>query len=135
MFEGLPNSVGPMAVAETYAAYEESRKSLPFGQGPTTVTDYSQSSLRDYLFNQKSSTCYADGNLYRLGYTVGALTTEILVAIAGPQSVMAMYALGAEGQDFPKAFKNVYGISWSDASTILSKVLAAEYATFGSPPN
>jgi hypothetical protein len=31
-------------------------------------------------------------------------------------------------------FKNVYGISWSDASTILSKVLAAEYATFGAPP-
>jgi hypothetical protein len=47
---------------------------------------------------------------------------------------MALYALGAEGQDFSTAFKNVYGISWSDASTILSKVLAAEYATFGAPP-
>jgi hypothetical protein len=47
---------------------------------------------------------------------------------------MALYSLGASGEDFPTAFQNVYGISWSDASTILSKVLAAEYATFGSPP-
>lgn len=134
LFEGLPNSVGQMSAYETYALYQDARKNLPYGQGPTTVTDYSQASLLNYLVNQSHSTCYADGNLYRLGYTVGALTTEILTAIAGPQAVMAMYSLGAEGQDFPTAFKNVYGISWSDASTILSKVLAAEYATFGSPP-
>jgi len=69
-----------------------------------------------------------------LGYTVGAAATEALIAIAGPQATMALYALGAQGQDFPTAFQNVFGISWSDASTILSKVLAAEYATFGAPP-
>jgi hypothetical protein len=47
---------------------------------------------------------------------------------------MALEALGASGQDFPTAFKNVYGISWADAAVILSKVLAAEYATYGPPP-
>jgi len=134
LFEGLPNSAGPMTSSETLPAYQDYRKNLPYGQGPTTVTDYSQSSLRDYLFNQVSSTCYSNGSLYRLGYTVGALATEALIAIDGPQAAMALYALGADGQDFPTAFQNVYGISWSDASTILSKVLAAEYATFGSPP-
>ena len=129
IFEGLPNSVGPMATSENYATYLELHNNhLRHDNGPNNVTDYSQKSLHDYLFNQKSSTCYADGNLYQLGYNVGASTVEILVAIAGPQSVMALYALGAEGQDFTTAFKNVYGISWSDASTILSKVLAAEYA-------
>jgi hypothetical protein len=56
------------------------------------------------------------------------MTIEALVAIGGPQATMALFALGAEGQNFPTAFKNVYGISWSEASTILSKVLAAEYA-------
>jgi len=130
IFEGLPNSAGPMTSSENYATYQEiHNNNLRHDRSPNNVTDYSQKSLRDYLFNQKSSTCYADGNLYQLGYNVGALAVEILVAIAGPQSVMAVYALGAEGQDFPTAFKNVYGISWSDASTILSKVLAAEYAT------
>ena len=71
---------------------------------------------------------------YRQGYAVGALATEVLVAIAGPQSTMALFALGAEGQDFQKAFQSVYGMSWTDASLILSKVLAAEYATYGPPP-
>jgi hypothetical protein len=134
IFEGLPNSVGPMIVSETFTKYQDYRKNLPFGQGPTTVTDYTETSLKKYLFEQSNSTCYQDGNLYALGYTVGALTTEALVAIAGPQATMALYALGAQGQDFETAFKNVYGISWSEASTILSKVLAKEYSTFGPPP-
>jgi hypothetical protein len=133
IFEGLPNSVGPMVASETYASYQEYRKNLPY-RGPTTVTDYTQASLKKYLYNQLNTTCYQDGKLYDLGYSVGALATEALVAIAGPQATLALYSLGAQGQDFATAFKNVYGISWSDASTILSKVLAAQYATFGPPP-
>jgi len=134
LFEGLPNSVGPMTSSETYAAYQEYRKNVPYGQGPTTVTDYSEASLRDYLVNQSSSTCYSNGGLYRLGYTTGALTVEALVAIAGPQSVMALFAKGAEGEEFTTAFQSVYGIKWSDAASILAKVLAAEYATAGPAP-
>lgn len=134
LFEGLPNSVGQMIVYETYSGFQASRKYLPYGQGPTTVTDYSQASLLAYLVNQNHSTCYSNGALYNLGYTVGAMTVEILVAIAGPQAAMAMYSLGAEGQKFETAFQNVYGISWSDASVILSKVLAAEYVIAGPPP-
>jgi len=134
LFEGGPNSVGPMVSSRTIGDYLTFRRNLPYGQGPTNVTDYTQTSLRNYLFDQSAPTCYQNGSVYRLGYTVGALTTEALVAIAGPQAMMSLFALGAEGQDFQTAFKNVYGISWSDASTILSKVLAAEYATFGAPP-
>lgn len=135
IFEGIPNSVGVMVASDNYADYRKFRnKNLPYGHGPTKVTDYSQSSLKDYLFDQSNKTCYEDGLFYQMSYTIGALATEALVAIAGPQATMAVYSLGAQGQDFPTAFKNVYGISWSDASTILSKVLAAEYATFGPPP-
>jgi len=134
IFEGLPTAVGS-AVAETsFASYMNFRKGLPYGWGPTTITDYTQSSLRDYLFNQSAPTCYQNGPLYLLGYSVGTLTTEALIAIGGPQSVMAIFSKGSEGEDFATAFQSVYGISWSDASTILSKVLAAEYATFGPPP-
>jgi len=134
IFEGMPNSIGPMVSSRSLADYLTYHKQVPFNQGPTTVTDYSQASLKDYLYNQSAPSCYQNGPLYRLGYSVGALTTEALVAIAGPQSTMALFALAAEGQDFQTAFRSVYGISWSEASTILSKVLAAEYATYGSPP-
>ena len=121
----------------TYESYLPDRAGLAFDMGPTHATDYSQASLRDYLFNESPATCYdhrENGSSFFLGASVGALVTEILTALDGPQSIMAVEALGARGQDFPTAFKNVYGISWSDASTILSKVLAAEYESFGPPP-
>jgi len=134
LFEGLPQGTGYMAAYSDFPGYLNMRKTLPFNQGPTTITDYSANSLRDYLLNQTAPSCYDNFPLYKLGYSVGALTVEALTAIAGPQSVMAIYSLGAEGEDFPTAFQHVYGISWSDASTILSNVLASEYATYGPPP-
>lgn len=134
LHEGGPNSVGPMVSSNTFEDYLTFRKNLPYGQGPTNVTDYTQTSLQNYLVNQLPSTCYQNGDLYVLGYTVGALATEALVAIAGPQAMMALFSLGAEGQDFPTAFMNVYGISWSDAALILSEVIAKEYEKFGPPP-
>jgi hypothetical protein len=93
--EGLPTAIGS-AVAETsFASYMNFRKGLPYGWGPTTITDYTQSSLRDYLFNQSAPTCYQNGPLYTLGYSVGTLTTEALIAIGGPQSVMAIFSKGS----------------------------------------
>ena len=121
----------------TYKSYLSDRWNLAFDMGPTHATDYSQPSLRNYLFTESPATCYKDtsrGSSFMLGPNVGALVTEMLTAISGPQSIMAVEALGGRGQDFPTAFKNVYGISWSDASTILSKVLAAEYESFPPPP-
>ena len=134
LIEGQGNSIGWASAAETYEIYTSMTKNRPYNQGPSIITDYTQPSLRNYLYNQKPNECIASGDIYRLGYSVGGQAVEILTAIAGPQSTMALYALGASGEDFPTAFQNVYGISWSDASTILSKVLAAEYATFGPPP-
>jgi hypothetical protein len=124
--EGQPNGINSMVAYPEFSSYLTNRST---GKDTSQkITDYSASSLRNYLYNQSPSSCYRDGELYQLGYDVGARAIEALVAIAGPQATMALFALGAEGQDFPTAFKNVYGISWSDASTILSKVLAAEYA-------
>jgi hypothetical protein len=135
--EGSANSIGPLAASDTLADYQSYRKNnLPYNQGPTTVTDYSEASLRDFLYNQVlgDQGCISNMNVYRLGYSVGALTAEALTAIGGPQSVMALYAIAAEGNDFPTAFASVYGISWSEASKSLAKALAAEYKTFGPPP-
>jgi hypothetical protein len=133
--EGLPQAAGVAAASETLSSYLEWVGDRPYGWGPTTITDYTQPSLRNYLFNQSRKTCYDNGALYRLGYSVGGMAVEALIAIGGPQSVMAMYALGAGGKSFSQAFKSVYGISWAEASTILSKVLAAEYASVGQPPH
>ena len=124
--EGQPNGINTLVAYSDLPSYLSDRR---VGRDRSQkVTDYSASSLRNYLFDQSTATCYQNGPLYQLGYDVGARAIEALVAIGGPQATMALFALGAEGQNFPTAFKNVYGISWSEASTILSKVLAAEYA-------
>lgn len=134
--EGSAHAMGHLLSGDSFADYRKLRENLPFNQGPTTVTDYSESSLKSFLFNQEIGDrgCISNGAIYRLGYSVGALTVEILTAIGGPQAVMSIYSLCAEGSDFPTAFQKVYGISWSEASGILAKTLAAEYATYGPPP-
>jgi hypothetical protein len=135
--EGSANSIGPMVASDSLGDYQEYRKNnLPYGQGPTKVTDYSEASLRDFLYNQVlgDEGCISNGAVYRLGYSVGALATEMLTAIGGPESVMAIYALAAEGKKWPTAFESVYGVTWSEASSSIAKALAAEYATFGPPP-
>ena len=125
--EGQPNGINVMVANSDFSSYLESR---PIGKDTSQkITDFSAESLRSYLYDQSPSTCYKNGELYQLGFGVGAITIEALVAIGGPQATMALFALGAEGQDFPTAFENVYGISWSEASIILSKVLAKEYST------
>ena len=134
LYEGLPQANGAAVAESSLNGYMSWRKNIPYGWGPTTITDYTASSLKDYLYKQSNSTCYQNGNLYVLGYSVGALTTEALIAIGGPQATMALFSQGAQGLDFATAFHNVYGITWDSASTILSKVLAAEYATFGPAP-
>jgi len=136
LMEGQPNAIGSAVAEKSLESYLSFRKQLPYGWGHTTITDYTEPSLKRYFSAeiQSPKTCYNNGQLYVLGYSIGALATETLVAIGGPQSTMALFALGGAGQDFSTAFKNVYGISWSDASIILSKVLAAEYATYGPAP-
>ena len=117
----------------TYLEYAKSRY---YGWGPTTATDYSRSSLFDYLTSQGTVVdCYHKENQpYILGYSVGAAAAEALIAIAGPSAIMTLYTLGARGEDFATAFQHVYGITWEQGAKILSKVLAAEYKAAGPPP-
>jgi hypothetical protein len=132
--EGLVNSAG-IIVGMDKGTYLEYAKSRYYGWGPTTATDYTQSSLFNYLYSSGTvKECYKNAQLYQLGYSVGAAASEVLIAIAGPQSLMALYARGAAGDSFAKAFKNVYGISWKTGATLLSKVLAIEYQKLGPPP-
>jgi hypothetical protein len=67
---------------------------------------------------------------YSLGYSLGLLTTEALSSIGGIESTMLLYSRTAKGETFEQAFKNIYGINWSEASTILSRVIPKEFSAF-----
>ena len=59
-----------------------------------------------------------------MGYNIGYAATEVLVAIGGPQSTMALLGETASGLSWAEAFQAVYGITWKEGSDILGKVLS-----------
>jgi hypothetical protein len=132
--EGQPNATGIALSSPTLERYLDKRRStVGQGQLDPNFPGWSADALKKYLFSQipnqsVPNSCYNNGPLYRMGYSVGMAATEALIAIAGPQSTMALLAREASGDTFAQAFQKVYGISWDQGSTILGQVLAAEYA-------
>jgi len=121
IYEGQPVVIGFMVAKTEYQSYLDLRQN--WAPSITGLPDFTAATIRKYLFeSQAGASCK--------GPEIGAAAVEALIAIGGPQATMSIFALGAEGQNFETAFQNIYGISWSDASTILSRVIAAEYINF-----
>jgi hypothetical protein len=69
----------------------------------------------------KLPTGYNDG----MNYSLGSVVVEILVAIRGQDSILALYEAMSKKMTFAEAFQNVYGISWNEAIPILAKTIYA----------
>jgi hypothetical protein len=59
-------------------------------------------------------------------YSIGLMAIEILVNIKGPGTIMKLYEDVGRGQTFVNAFKQEYGIAWSDACPIIASAIATE---------
>ena len=59
-------------------------------------------------------------------YSIGLMTIEILVNIKGPGAIMKLYEDVGAGQTFVSAFKQEFGIAWSEACPIIASAIAAE---------
>ena len=66
---------------------------------------------------------------YGMKYEVSARIAEILVAIKGHESILDLYKEVAKSQTFPVAFEKVYGISYEEATRIITKILVVQFAT------
>jgi hypothetical protein len=128
MIEGQPNFNGTAVEADTFDKYMKWRTGMPKGWSADGFNDFSASSLEKLLLTDNPPNCLPPAPIYQLGYSIGSLVIEALTAIAGPQSDMAVITLMGRGQTYSQAFKNVYGISWTEAAPILARVAAAEYA-------
>jgi hypothetical protein len=136
--EGQANAIGIPIVSNDLNSYIQGRDNSirrrinQNTQIKSTLTDngLTAEALTSFLYNQNSATCYNPGvnGDYQLGYSIGYAATEVLVAIGGPQSTMALLGETASGLSWEEAFQAVYGIAWKEGSDILGKVLAAEYA-------
>lgn len=58
-----------------------------------------------------------------LNYALGSQFVEALVALSGPDSIIAMYEEMSSPAQFDMAFKRVYGIEWKEAIPILADAI------------
>ena len=135
--EGQPNAIGIPIASNDLNSYMQGRdnsirrKINESGSSKPALTNngLTADAITSFLYGQDIATCYnpATNNDWQLGYSIGYAATEVLVAIGGPQSTMALLAKTASGLTWAEAFQAVYGISWKDGAETLGKVLAAEY--------
>ena len=59
-------------------------------------------------------------------YDVGFMTSEILVAIAGPNSIMEIFKLMGDGLSFQDSFFKIFGVKWDSAIKTVTSVLASQ---------
>ena len=59
-------------------------------------------------------------------YEVGMRVVEILVAAGGIESLMNVYIDMAKGNTFLQSFNNVYGIKWTEAKVVMSRILVTK---------
>ena len=133
--EGQANAIGIPIFQTSLEAYKSARDysvTRPVNPGTTvSLTNFSQQSIKSFLMGQDPLTCYNPDIFatdWQLGYSVGYAATEVLVAIGGARSTMALLSSGARGQDWATSFQSVYGTTWEQGATILSEVLARQYA-------
>jgi hypothetical protein len=140
LFEGGSQATPVMLCTRSLQNYLSRRNDIFFNFRGTRINNLTAQTLTNYLntgFSNK--TIDPDGKIINsdggpgspmsgLGNPVGGLAVEALTAISGPQSVMALTALVANGNTMADAFQKVYGITWNQGLNILGQVLSAEYA-------
>jgi hypothetical protein len=125
--EGQPQVPGQTLGFETQANYLKSRTSWT-SKSPGILGDYSPDSiLKFYALTGGSGTGTCNADYRPRVYDVGYMTVEALASIKGIQSTMDVVVGVGKGMTFDESFKNVYGISWAEASPILAKVVSAEF--------
>ena len=85
-------------------------------------TKWNKTFFDNFLNESILTTDWQNGNQDGM-YEVGMRIVEILVAAGGIDSIMNVYLGIAKGNSFLESFNNVYGIKWSEAKIVLSKVL------------
>jgi hypothetical protein len=105
---------------QDFSAYE--RTSLTNCEG--TCRGMSEADLIKF-FTEANGWNIPEGLGSWINYSLGSTAIEILVALNGPDSILALYEAMSTRLSFAQAFEKVYGIAWKDAIPILAKTIYA----------
>ncbi|CAB4331234.1 unannotated protein [freshwater metagenome] len=147
LFQGSVTQPAWTISTGTLNGYLEARNNQGFNLRNSGFKNLTAQSITNYLLyssleesidingNKVNGSAYPPNPIWEIGNSTGSMAVECLVAIGGPQSVIALSVLEARGNSLDVAFEKVYGTSWKKAAEILGQVIAMEYAQKTPTPN
>ena len=122
--EGQPQAVSIPTVAKSAEDYAKIRKSW-ITDNRWVLKDYEPETIQQFLKDNMKVPC--PGNTYAMVFSLGYIVMDALVAIGGIDKTFDVLTSIADGMTYEDAFKKVYGITWSEASVVLSKTASKVY--------
>lgn len=122
--EGQPQAVSIPTVAKSAEDYVKIRKGW-ITDNKWVLKDYEPETIQEFLRQNMKVPC--DGNSYAMLFHLGYIVMDALVAIGGIDKTFDVLTSIADGMSFEDSFKKTYGISWDDASVVLSKTASKVY--------
>ena len=121
---------GTATFSENFIAYGNDYKT--WISNPTfhnqDLKKYDLKFYKDYLLLKKiegnnNLWAYTDQWPNQRAYDLGSYVVEVLIAIKGPASVIDLFTDFAKVGDFDVSFKNIYGITWTEAEPLVAQAI------------
>ena len=125
--EGQPQAVSIPTVAKSAEDYVKIRKGW-ITDNRWVLKDYEPETIQEFLRNNMKVPC--DGASYSMVFHLGYIVMDALVAVGGIDKTFDVLTSIADGMTYEDAFKKVYGITWSEASVVLSKTASKVYKEY-----
>ena len=117
--EGQPQAVSIPTVAKSAEDYVKIRKGW-VTDNRWLLKDYEPESIQEFFQSNMKVPC--NGPSASMIYTLGYIVMDSLVAIGGIDKTFDVLTAISDGLSFEDSFKKVYGITWDEASVVLSRV-------------
>jgi hypothetical protein len=125
--EGQPQAVSIPTVSKSAEDYVKIRKSW-VTDNRWLLKDYEPETIQRFLSENMKVPCSSTSG--QMVFSLGYIIMDSLVAIGGIDKTFDVLTSIADGQSFEDSFKKVYGISWNDASLVLSKAASKIYKDY-----
>lgn len=125
--EGQPQAISIPTVSKSAEDYAKIRKGWII-DNRWVLKDYEPETIQEFLRNNMKLPC--DANSYPMVYTLGYIVMDVLVAVGGFDKTFDVLKARADGLSFEDSFKSVYGISWDDASIVISRTVSKVYKEY-----
>jgi len=125
--EGQPQVVSIPTVAKSAEDYVKIRKGW-ITDNRWVLNDYEPETIQQFLKDNMKVPC--PSSTYSMVFSLGYIVMDALVAVGGIDKTFDVQTAKSDGLSFEEAFKKVYGITWDEASVVLSKAASKVYKEY-----